>query len=105
MPHLNATHRSLPALLQHWANSLLRKARHDAWRGLKAIERDQPLRFVCPDDVEVTCVSGTAWITMAADTRDIVLEPGDTHAAARRERLFINAMPRCVLRIEPVAVQ
>lgn len=101
MSHLDATHRPPPALLQHWANSLLRRARLDAWRGLKTIERDQPLRFVCPDDVEVTCVSGTAWITVAADTRDIVLKPGDRHVAARRDRLFVNAMPRCVLRIEP----
>ncbi len=70
---------------------------------LVRVEPDHPMRMVCPGQVAVTCVSGTAWITIAGDVRDIVLEPGQRHVAAGRARLFINGMPHCVLRIESLA--
>lgn len=66
------------------------------------VEWGRPVRVVCPASVAITCVAGTAWITTALDTRDIVLAPGDRHLADRRARLFINGMPRCVLRVERV---
>lgn len=89
--------------LRAWATSHVRKLQSDAWIGVTTIEPDQPVRFVCPTDVSVTCVSGTAWITAAAETQDVVIEPGQRHVAARGARLFINGMPRCVLRFEPAA--
>ena len=70
------------------------------WRQLCAVEPGTPVRLVCTAEVFVTCLSGTAWITTALDTRDVVLTPGQQHVAARRDRLFINGMPRCVLRVE-----
>lgn len=66
------------------------------------VEQGQPVRLVCPASVTITCVAGVAWITTALDARDVVLAPGDQHRAARRARLFINGMPRCVLRVEVV---
>jgi len=69
------------------------------WRQLCTIETT-PVRLVCTAEVSVTCLSGTAWITTASDTRDVVLTPGQQHVAARRDRLFINGMPCCVLRFD-----
>ncbi|WP_341890169.1 DUF2917 domain-containing protein [Variovorax sp. YR752] len=65
------------------------------------VEKAHPLRYVCPVDVRLTCLSGTAWITTEADIRDVVLETGLTHDATRGARLFINGLPFCELRIAP----
>ena len=70
----------------------------DGWSQRCTIETT-PVRLVCTAEVSVTCLAGTAWITTASDTRDVVLTPGQQHVAARRDRLFINGMPRCVVRI------
>ncbi|ATU67112.1 DUF2917 domain-containing protein [Piscinibacter gummiphilus] len=72
----------------------------DGWSQLFTMEPGTPVRLVCTAEVSVTCLSGTAWITTASDTRDVVLTPGQRHVAARRDRLFINGMPRCVLRFD-----
>lgn len=72
----------------------------DGWSQLFTIETGTPVRLVCVAKVSVTCLSGTAWITTEGDTRDVVLQPGQHHAGHRHDRLFINGMPRCVLRIE-----
>jgi len=66
------------------------------------VQKDAPVRFVCPAAVRVTCLSGTAWMTTEGDLRDAVLEAGHTHVAARGDRLFINGMPDCQLRIVSV---
>jgi len=71
----------------------------DGWSQRCTIETT-PVRLVCTAEVSVTCLAGTAWITTASDTRDVVLAPGQQHVAARRDRLFINGMPRCVLRFD-----
>ena len=63
------------------------------------VMKKQPVRYVCPADVRVTCLSGTAWITTEADVRDVVLEAGQAHDAIRGARLFINGLPFCELRI------
>jgi hypothetical protein len=73
--------------------------RTDGWSQLCTIEAI-PVRLVCTTEISITCLSGTAWITTASDTRDVVLTPGQQHVAARRDRLFINGMPRCVLRFD-----
>ena len=39
----------------------------------------------------VTCVSGAVWLTMEGDTRDIVLEPGDSFVVDRRGLTIIAA--------------
>lgn len=63
------------------------------------VKKTHPVRYVCPADVRVTCLSGTAWITTEADFHDVVLEPGQAHDATRGARLFINGLPFCELRI------
>jgi hypothetical protein len=103
MLHLDASRCLHMAPLKAWVASLIHKRPSTAWSSLITVERGQPVRFVCSADVSVTCVSGTAWITTAAETRDVVLEPSQRHVAARSARLFINGMPRCVLRFEPAA--
>jgi len=64
------------------------------------VHRNFPVRLVCPADACVACVSGTAWITTEADTCDVVLQAGQLHRASGGDRLFINGMPVCELRIE-----
>jgi Protein of unknown function (DUF2917) len=63
------------------------------------VKKTHPVRYVCPADVRVTCLSGTAWITTEADIHDVVLEAGQAHHAIRGARLFINGLPICELRI------
>ena len=100
MLNLNTSLRAHMATLKARVASLMCKRTPDALSGLTTIEPNQPMRIVCPSNVVVTCVSGIAWITAAKETRDVVLEPGQRHVAARKARLFINGMPRCVLRFE-----
>lgn len=64
------------------------------------VTSDQPVRFECPADVNVVCLSGTAWITTEGDIRDVVLEAGQMHRACRGDRLFVNGLRICELRIE-----
>lgn len=64
------------------------------------VKKTEPMRYICPADVRVSCLSGTAWITTEADIRDVVLEPGQAHDAVRGARLFINGLPFCELRID-----
>lgn len=65
------------------------------------VTKAHPVRHVCAADLRVTCLSGTAWITTEADVRDVVLEAGQAHDAARGARLFINGLPSCELRFAP----
>ena len=58
------------------------------------------MRFLCPADVGVACVSGTAWITTTANICDVVLEAGDCQRASGGDFLFICGMHVCELRIE-----
>ena len=60
----------------------------------------KPVRFLCPADVGVACVSGTAWITTTANTRDVVLEAGDCQRASSGDVLVICGLHVCELRIE-----
>lgn len=66
---------------------------------LITVMKSHPVRYVCPADVRVSCLSGTAWITTEADVHDVVLEAGQVHDATRGARLFINGLPFCELRI------
>ncbi len=59
----------------------------------------RPLRWLCVGETRLACVDGSAWITAAGDARDIVLQRGEAHRASSGERLFINGMPECELRI------
>lgn len=65
------------------------------------VTKAQPVRHVCPADLRVTCLSGTAWITTETDVHDVVLEAGQAHDAPRGARLFINGLPFCELHIAP----
>ena len=85
--------------LNAWMASLA-NAQPDGWSRTCTIEAATPWRLVCAAELSVTCLSGTAWITTAGDTHDMVLAPGQHHVASRQDRLFINGMPRCVLQFE-----
>ncbi len=97
-----AMRRPVRACLAKALRRVVRGAARDAFEPVcLAVEARLPVRFVCPARAQVACVSGTAWITTDDDLRDVVLEAGQAHRAARGDRLFINGMPACALRIEP----
>lgn len=56
------------------------------------IRRQQPLRLRVDAGRHITSVSGTTWITMDGDLRDIILEPGDSHAFERPARVLVQAL-------------
>lgn len=77
----------------------LARPRFDAH--VMTVHGGRPQRFVCPADADIACLSGVAWITTALEVRDVVLHAGQAHHARRGDRLFINAMPACELRLAP----
>ena len=104
---MESGHRELHALqrppmktLTLWVTTFRNHRHTHGGSRMRTVEADTPLRLVCDATTSVTCLSGVAWITTAADTRDVVLQPGQQHVAARKARLFVNGMPRCVLRFE-----
>jgi len=42
----------------------------------------------------VTCVHGTLWLTYDGQQRDIILEPGETHACIAGTALAVHALGR-----------
>lgn len=67
-----------------------------------SVQREFPVSFVSRSPVDVICLSGIAWITTERSICDVVLVAGQIYAAVRGDRLFINGMPECLLRIGPV---
>jgi len=52
----------------------------------------QPLRLRVGAGRHITNVSGTTWVTMDGDPRDVVLEPGDSFAFDRPGRAMVQAL-------------
>ena len=52
----------------------------------------EPLRLRVGAGRHITSVSGTAWITLDGDPRDVVLEPGDSYAFDRPGRAMVQAL-------------
>ena len=55
--------------------------------------------FEIPDaaGVQIDCRRGSLWLTLDNDTRDIVLEPGESFVTAEHRRALLYALrPACV---------
>lgn len=55
--------------------------------------------FTLPDahEVDIECASGSVWITLDHDRRDIVLEPGQNFRSESHRRALVAALePSCV---------
>jgi hypothetical protein len=55
--------------------------------------------FTLPDahDVDIECQSGSLWITLDHDRRDIILEPGERFRSDTHKRALVAALePSCV---------
>ena len=55
--------------------------------------------FAVPDGagVGIECRSGSVWITIDSDTRDIVLEPGERFEGDDHRRVLVSALePSCI---------
>jgi hypothetical protein len=51
--------------------------------------------------LQIRCHSGTVWITLDHDTRDIVLEAGESFATPEHRRALVYALAPSRLLIEP----
>lgn len=49
----------------------------------------------------IQCQSGTVWITLDHDTRDIVLEQGESFSSPEHKRALVYALAPARLLIEP----
>jgi hypothetical protein len=71
--------------------------------GSAAIDADvefaRPLRLMPSDEVRVTCLSGTAWLTRDGHLADIVLSAGDSARVLPADDALVVGMPCCRLRI------
>lgn len=56
------------------------------------IHPGSPLRLRVDAGRHLSAVTGTTWVTIDGDLRDIILEPGDTHAFERPSRVMVQAM-------------
>lgn len=52
----------------------------------------EPLRLHVSAGNHVTSISGTTWLTIDGDPRDIILAPGDTHAFERAGPVMVQAL-------------
>ncbi len=55
--------------------------------------------FTMPDaqGIEVRCLSGSVWLTLDGDRRDIVLSAGETFRADTHVRALVSALePSCI---------
>lgn len=63
--------------------------------------------LVLPDGygVQFTCDSGTLWLTLDHDLRDIVLEAGQSFTAAEHRRALVFALQESRLTLRPQPAQ
>lgn len=52
----------------------------------------EPLRLHVGAGHRMTGISGSIWLTIDGDPRDIILEPGDTHAFERPGHVMVQAL-------------
>lgn len=63
------------------------------------VEFAKPYRITTSTDVWVTCLSGTAWLTVEGCPTDTILARGDVKRVSRTGKPLIVGMPSCRLRI------
>ena len=54
-------------------------------------------------DVRIACAEGAVWITLDNDTRDIVIEAGETFSTPEHRRAVIYALKPSRVNVTPVA--
>lgn len=61
--------------------------------------------FEIPDiaGMSLRCTSGSLWLTLDGDPRDVILEPGETFAGTEHRRAIIYAFQDACLSLRPVA--
>ncbi len=52
----------------------------------------EPVRLHVGAGHRMTGISGSTWLTIDRDPRDIILEPGDTHAFVRPGHVMVQAL-------------
>ena len=49
--------------------------------------------------LSIQCLNGRAWLTIAGELRDIVLEPGDSLALDRHASVVVSGLPEALVRV------
>ena len=52
------------------------------------------------DSVQVSCASGSLWITHDGDPKDVILAAGEQYQAAREDAMHLFALQPCVIEIQ-----
>jgi hypothetical protein len=60
-----------------------------------------PRRIEPEHETCVSCLAGTAWITIEGQLDDVILLAGDSHAVHPREKALLAGMPECRVLIAP----
>jgi hypothetical protein len=63
-----------------------------ATQGPLTIDKGATLVVERPLGTEVTCVSGSLWITHDGDVKDILIEAGDTYRSDRFSRMLVHGL-------------
>lgn len=58
-----------------------------------------------PRGLRVECLGGCVWITLDSDTRDTVLEAGESYCADHQSRALVHALAASNIRISPALTQ
>src|SRR4051812_21935006 len=64
-------------------------------RGVQSIEED--------GDTQITCTRGSIWLTLDNDSRDIVLEAGESFTVAGGERVVVYAFEVSTVEVRSAA--
>lgn len=67
--------------------------------GSFALPRHSLVELLRGQAYEVGSAAGTLWLTLDHDTRDIVLEPGESFRVDGRQRVLVHALSDAVLRL------
>ena len=68
---------------------------------VQQLQRHGCLRLAHPLGRQVRCESGTLWLTFDGDSRDVILEAGDSLLCDRDSMLLVQALAAATLSFSP----
>lgn len=87
--------------LRNWLRKSVRPAQDS--RTLHRLAKGSFLNLQRPRGQRVECLKGCLWITLDYDSRDFIVEAGQSFTADRQQRALIHALAASHLRVTPAA--